>query len=423
MVTLRVMAVLAVICLWTTVADAQQVIVKADRYLDVTTGQYEAPAVIVIQDGQIQQIGGDLSTFADAKTIELPGATLLPGLMDMHTHLCYSIEGDWVHRGVKEGPADWALRGALHARITLQAGFTTVRDLGAGGFSDISLAKAIDNDFIMGPRMFPAGHALGITGGHVDRTGYAPSLGEQGPEQGTADGVDEVLQATRYQIKHGAKVIKISATAGVLSMEGPVGAQQYSYEEMKTIVEEAQRHGYRVAAHAHGSEGILAAVKAGVASIEHGSILTDEIMNEMKTRGTYLVPTSYLVDALDLDNLPPLIRKKAEHILPLARQSLEKAIAANVPIAFGTDAAVFPHGDNAREFAIYVKLGMSPADAIRTATIHAADLLGIDDRGQLKPDMLADIVGVYGDPLQDIKVLEQIGFVMKGGRVFKNEKP
>ena len=398
-------------------AVAQTVVVKAARYLDVESGQFVSPAVITIRSGMITSTSGE-GLPDDITEIDLGDRTLIPGMMDMHTHLCYSLEGDWVHRGVKEGPADWALMGAHHARITLMAGFTTVRDLGAGGFSDVSLSKAIEAGLVMGPRMVPAGHALGITGGHVDRTGYAPGLGEQGPEQGTADG-DEVLRATRYQIKHGAKVIKISATAGVLSMEGPVGAQQYSQQEMETIVEEAARHGFKVAAHAHGSDGIMAAVKAGVASIEHGSILTDEIIAEMIRRGTYHVPTSYLVDRLDLDNLPPLVRAKAEHILPLARESLKKSIAAGVPIAFGTDAAVFPHGENAREFAVYVKLGMSPIDAIRTATTNAADLLGVEDRGLIKAGYLADLVAVTGDPLKDISILEKIDFVMKDGKVYK----
>ena len=279
--------------------------------------------------------------------------------------------------------------------------------------------KAIDNGYVQGPSMFPAGHTLSITGGHADRTGYAPGIGELDPEHGTADGVEEVLRATRYQIKHGAKVIKICATAGVLSFEDSVGAQQYSEDEMRVIVDEAARHGLRVAAHAHGSAGILAAVKAGVASIEHGSILTDEIISAMKQRGTYHVPTSYLVDAIDLDNLPPPIRKKAEEILPQARESLKKSIAGGVKVAFGTDAAVFPHGDNAKEFAVYVKMGMSPADAIRTATVNAADLLGVVDRGQIKPELRADLIGVTGDPLADVTALESVDFVMKQGKVYK----
>jgi imidazolonepropionase-like amidohydrolase len=235
-----------------------------------------------------------------------------------------------------------------------------------------------------------------------------------------ADGPWEVVTAVRYQIKHGAQVIKTCATAGVLSMEGPVGAQQYTLEELRAMVDEAARHGIKVAAHAHGSEGILAAVQAGVASIEHGSVLTDEIIDLMIERGTYLVPTTYLADVIALDVLPPLVRAKAETILPLMRQSLERAIAAGVRIAFGTDAGVFPHGDNAGEFEVYVRLGMSELEALRTATVHAADLLGLDDRARLREGLLADIIAVPGNPLEDITVTEDVAFVMLGGRVIKH---
>ncbi len=402
-------------------SPAQTTVLQAARYLDVESGQYVSPARIVVENGKILAIN-PASLPDRAETIDLADMTLLPGLIDMHTHLCYDIEGEWVYRNVKEGPADWALRGARNARTTLLAGFTTVRDLGAKGFSDVSLMKAIDNGMLPGPSIFPAGHTLSITGGHADRTGYASELGELDPEHGVADGPEEVLRAVRYQIKHGAKVIKICATAGVLSFEGPVGSQQYSAEEMRVIVEEAARHGMKVAAHAHGSEGILAAVKAGVASIEHGSMLTDEIIAEMKKRGTWHVPTTYLVDALDLDALPPQIRAKAEYILPIARKNLEKSIASGVKIAFGTDAAVYPHGQNAKEFAIYVKLGMTPADAIRTATTSATDLLGVTDRGQIKLGLRADLIAVSGDPLTDITALESVTWVMKEGTVYKNSR-
>jgi imidazolonepropionase-like amidohydrolase len=223
----------------------------------------------------------------------------------------------------------------------------------------------------------------------------------------------------RYQIKHGAKVIKVCATAGVLSLEGPVGAQQLSEVELRTIVEEATRHGLKVAAHAHGAEGIIAAVKAGVASIEHGSILNDEAIRLMKERGTYLVPTTYLTQAIRLDSLPAPIRAKAEYILPRARQSLQLAIKSGVKIAFGTDAAVYPHGDNAKEFAALVERGMTPLEAIRTATVNAADLLGVNDRASIAPGLLADLVAVPGNPLENIRVLEDVRFVMKGGQIYK----
>jgi imidazolonepropionase-like amidohydrolase len=226
-----------------------------------------------------------------------------------------------------------------------------------------------------------------------------------------------VVQAVRYQIKHGAQVIKTCATAGVLSMEGPVGAQQYTEEELRAMVEEAERHGIKVAAHAHGNAGIKAAVRAGVASIEHGSELDTEAIALMKERGTFLVPTTYLVDRINLAVLPPLVRRKAETILPVARESLRRAIAGGVKIAFGTDAGVFPHGENAKEFAVLVRMGMPPLEALRSATLRAAELLGVSDRGTIAAGQLADLIAVPGDPLRDITVTERVTWVMLGGKV------
>src|SRR5215213_9351190 len=285
-------------------AQQQPIVVRAARMVDVTRGQLVAPAVVVISGDKIRSVGA-ADVPAGARTIDLGDLTLLPGLIDAHTHLTSDISGDWVTRSVRELPADAALRGARNARVTLLAGFTTVRDVGAGGFADISLMKAIDAGMVPGPRIIPSAHAIGITGGHCDETGWAPGVNELSWRDGVADGVDEVVKAVRYQIKHGARVIKVCATAGVLSFDATVGAQQLSDEEMRPIVEEATRHGLKVAAHAHGSQGILAAVKAGVASIEHGSMLTDEIIALMKKRGTYLVPTAYLLTAMPMDALPP----------------------------------------------------------------------------------------------------------------------
>ena len=366
-------------------ASAQETtIVRAARMLDVVRGELVSPAVLVVADGKIQSIGS-ANLPANAKTVELGDLTLLPGLIDAHTHLTFDVSGDWVTRSVTELPADAALRGAMNARKTLLAGFTTVRDVGSIGFADVSLMKAIDAGMVEGPRMIPSAHAIGITGGHCDDTGWAPGVNELGYRNGVADGVDEVVKAVRYQIKHGAKVIKVCATAGVLSFDATLGAQQLSDLELQAIVQEASRHGLKVAAHAHGTEGIIAAVKAGVASIEHGSILNDEAIELMKRRGTYLVPTAYLLSTFKFDSMPPRIAAKAREVIPLAQASHRRAIKAGVKIAFGTDAAVYPHGDNAHEFAVYVGYGMRPADAIRTATVNAADLLGVTDRAVIAP--------------------------------------
>ena len=397
-------------------AVAQDAVLRAERMLDVRSGEIVSPAVVVIENGMIAAVNPDNPPEI---TDDLGDVTLLPGLMDAHTHLSFQLEPGAFMRSVQETAADEALRGAQMARRTLLAGFTTVRNVGSKWFTGPALARATASGTIDGPEIIPAGWSLGTTGGHCDDTGWAPGVLERGPEQGVADGVDQVLRAVRYQIKHGARVIKTCATAGVLSFEASVGLQQYSNEELRAMVEEAARHDMKVAAHAHGPEGILAAVRAGVASIEHGSILHEEIFAEMKARGTYLVPTTYLVDVIDLENLPPPIRAKAEYVLPLARESLQGAIAAGVPIAFGTDAGVYPHGENAREFAVLVRLGMSPADAIRTATLHTADLLGLSDRGALEAGLRADIISVPGNPLQDITALERVQLVMKQGRIYK----
>ncbi len=392
------------------------IVLRAARMLDVRSGELTRPGVVVVEGERIRSLGGsDIPT--GARVVELGDMTLLPGLMDMHTHLNYDLLEGWTTRPAIETPELNALRGVPYARATLRAGFTTVRDLGASlGFADVALSHAIEYGWVEGPRMITSGHALSITGGHCEITGFAPNVLEGGPEQGVADGIDEVLKAVRYQIKHGAGVIKVCATAGVLSFEGPAGAPQYSVEELRAIVEEANRHGVRVAAHAHGTEGIKNAIRAGIHSIDHGSILDDEAIQMMLDHGTYFVPTLFQW-YLEYD-LPPELDEKNEYVKGFVDGSVRNAIAAGVKIAFGTDAGVFDHGLNAREFAAYVERGMSPIDAIRTATLNAADLLGVDDRGVLAPGLLADIIAVPGDPLENIRVLEDVRFVMKGGQIY-----
>lgn len=395
-------------------------VVRAARMVDVVSGRVVEHPQIVVRGGRIAQVATAQSPVpADALVIDLGELTLVPGLIDCHTHLSFSLEGDFVNRDVHEGPADAALHGAKNARTTLLAGFTTVRDVGSGDFVDVSLARAVERGEIDGPWIVPCGHAIGITGGHADQTGFRPGILTMDPLHGIADGPDECRKAVRAQIKYGAKAIKCVATAGVLSFEDSVGAQQLTDEELRAIVEEAGRHGLKVAAHAHGAQGVLAAVRAGVASIEHGSQLTDESIAEMKARGTYLVPTAYLRRAVDYDHLPEKLRAKAESIFPDAEASLARAIASGVRIAYGTDAAVYPHGGNAKEFAVLVAAGMTPADALRTATVNAADLLGQSDRGTIEQGKLADLIAVEGNPLEDVRVLERVQWVMHGGDVVR----
>jgi imidazolonepropionase-like amidohydrolase len=401
-------------------APPTPVLVRAARMLDVTTGRMLQNVTVVITGDRITAVN-PAAPPAGARVMDLGDVTLLPGFIDLHTHLSGEIGANTFVEPVLETNVDAAYKATRHARTTVMAGFTTVRDF--GGEITVALGRAVDRQDVVGPRVVPSRNALGITGGHCDVTGFAPGVLEQSPKEGVADGPWEVVEAVRYQIKHGAQVIKTCATAGVLSLEGPVGAQQYTYEELKAMVDEASRHGVKVAAHAHGVEGIKAAVRAGVASIEHGSVLDDEAIALMKQHGTYLVPTAYLRQRINMAVLPPLVRRKAESVLPLAEASNRKAIAAGVKIAFGTDAAVFPHGENAKEFAVYVKLGMTPLAALQSATSVAAELLGRDDRGTIAAGKLADLIAVPGDPLVDITATERVNWVMQGGRVIKDDRP
>jgi len=403
---------------------AETLVIEADGYVDVVAGRIVSPAVIVVEGDRIAAVNPAAKP-AGARTISLPGHTVLPGLMDAHTHLNYIIGEGWETEPVRFTTGDFALRALPHASKTLLAGFTTVRDLGTGlGFSDVALMHAIDKGWAIGPRVIPAGHALSVTGGHCDQsTGLGPGIAPPEFSSGTADGVDEVLKAVRYQVKHGARVIKICATAGVLSFEGPAGAQQYTIEELRAAADEAHRHGLRIAAHAHGTEGIVAASEAGIDSIEHNSMMTDEAAAILKKNGSFVVPNMHLIDTLKTTELPPALAAKQAYLGPLAVESFKRALRNGLKIAFGTDAGVFPHGDNAKELTARVRHGDTPLHAIRSATIVNAELFGTPDRGKVEVGLLADLIAVAGNPLEDIKLLEDVRFVMKGGVAYKQPAP
>lgn len=393
-------------------------VLKADRYLDVGAGRLVAPAVIVVRDGVIADVNPASVPAAD-EVITLPGLTLLPGLMDAHTHLSASVGRGWEYAGVTQTAADFALLAAVNARKTLLAGFTTIRDLGAPYFVDIAVARAIDGGLIPGPHVIAAGHGIGITGGHCDSTGLAPGVLSRGVESGIGDGPDEIGKAVREQIKYGARVVKVCATSGVMSHEANVGTQQLSDAELAAAVAEAKRHHLKIAAHAVGEDGIIAAARAGVDSIEHASLLTPAAASLIRDRGAFVVPTLYLFDAIDPAVLPPDLLRKGQAIRGASQDSFGLALREHLKIAFGTDAGVYPHGDNAKEFATRVRLGQPPLEAIRSATLYASELLDVADRGQIKPGLRADIVAVAGDPVADVRVLEQVAFVMKDGRVYR----
>ncbi len=395
-------------------------VIRAARMLDVQAGRLVAPMAILVRGERIEAVGV-AAIPPDAHVIDLGDVTVLPGLIDAHTHLTQDLyDRDWLLRTFTEAGPEMALRGARNAGLTLAAGFTTVRDVGSYFFADTALAKAIEAGWVEGSRMIASGYAIGITGGHADYTGFAPGILEVGPKQGIADGPAGLLEAVRYQIKHGAKVIKICATAGVMSFEGSYSNQQLSDEELRTVVEEAKRQGVKVAAHAYGPDGTLAAVRAGVSSIEHGIGLTDEALALMEQKGIYLVPTAYAFTGVGYDVLPSEQLVKAKAADAAAEASHRRAFRSRVKIAFGTDAGCFPHGQNAREFVALVGWGVQPLEAIRAATVNAADLLGTPDRGVIAPGKLADIIAVPGNPLEDVTRLQQVCFVMKGGVVVKS---
>jgi imidazolonepropionase-like amidohydrolase len=402
----------------------KHVVVHAGHLLDVKTGKLLSDQTIVIEDGKIARVGpsAEIKAPADAMLIDLSNATVLPGLIDAHTHLTMDPNFGYEELGISL-PRE-TLIGAKNARVTLEAGFTTVRDVGADGYTDVALRDAINAGDVPGPRMLVSGPALGITGGHCDNN-LLP-FEYHATSDGVADGIAAVQQKVRQNIKYGSDLIKVCATGGVVTKGDDPQASEYTLEEMKAIVADAHRLGRKVAAHAHGAQGILWASQAGVDSIEHGSYIDDAGIAEMKKNGTYLVPTLYLRDWFlanaEKNHVPDFYLVKAKAIMPAARQNIAHAFASGVKVAFGTDAAAYPHGLNAHEFAVMVKLGLSPLQAIQAATVNAADLLGWTGKvGSLESGAWADIVAVEGDPLKDVTTLERVKFVMKGGEVVRNE--
>ena len=420
-----VLATLAGMALTASAQAPKRTVIRAGRVLNVRTGELRANQAIVIEGDKISQIApsSEVTAAAGDATIDLPDATLLPGLIDMHTHLTFDLNS-LGYQGLSISTAREALHGARNARRTLDAGFTTVRNLGAKNYADIALRDAINDGDVIGPRIVASGPALGITGGHCDENLLPPAFHSQG--DGVADGVEGVQHKVREVIKYGAEVIKICATGGVLSKGDDPNASQYTLEEMKAIVADAHRLGRKVAAHAHGAQGILWASQAGVDSIEHGSYIDDAAIAEMKKNGTYLVPTLYLADWFLANaeqlHVPAEYIAKGRAAMSAARKNVGHAFSSGVKVGFGTDAAVYPHGLNAHEFAVMVKLGLTPLQAIQSATVNDADLLGWSDKiGTIEPGKWADLIAVDGDPLQDVTMLERVKFVMKGGDVVKNE--
>lgn len=409
-------------------AQSNTYVLRAARLFDGTSDALVEPGVIVVVNGMIQSVGSR-SVPSGATVLDLGDATLLPGFIDAHTHLTGDFNSDY--NGARlldlERPlSERAIRSTVNARKTLMAGFTTVRDLGSSDFIDIGLRNAINAGLVPGPRMLVSVHALGSTGGHCD-DGAGFRFGvlnhESRPEDGVINSPDEARYAVRFNIKYGADVIKTCASGGVLSPTDDVDAPQLSQAELDALVDEAHALRRKTAAHAHGAEAAKRAIRAGIDSIEHGTFLDDEALRMMHDKGVFLVPTLATRVGLAESKFPPLVQAKAERAVKQQDAMVKRAIALGVKIALGTDAAVYPHGDNALEFVLMAADGLTASQSLKAGTSSAAELLGLQDKiGMLKPGMAADIVAVPGNPLADIKLVQSVMFVMKGGSIYKNER-
>jgi imidazolonepropionase-like amidohydrolase len=404
----------------------QPVVIRAARMFDGTSDSVTSPGIVVVTGNRITAAGANAAIPANATVIDLGDATLLPGFVDAHTHLSgemgQSFIADFFANTFRHS-TEQAHYAAVYARRTLDAGFTTVRDLGSLDYIDVGLRNAINSGVATGPRMFVAIHALGATGGHGDSDPIPPSrIVHNTVREGTCNGAAQCLEAVRWQTKYGADVIKIMPSGGVLSLSDPVDAPAMTAEEIAAVVEEAHHLGRKVAAHCHGDTAAKMAIRGGVDSIEHGSFLKPDTLQLMKEHGTYLVATLSAGESIKHTQFPPAIRAKADAASAAVSEMFRNAVRTGVKIAFGTDAGVYPHGKNAGEFALMTNLGMTPAAALRAGTSVSAQLVGVD-AGTLAAGKLADVVAVPGNPLQDIRVTERVLFVMKDGVVTKHVKP
>lgn len=421
-------AALALACLAPLHATAADTALQCERLFDSRSGRMLGAHTIVVRAGKISEVKAGRVDVPGARPIDLSGHTCTPGWTDLHVHLGSQSSPRSYEEGFRLDDTDFALRGVNYARKTLMAGFTSVRDL--GGEAAPHLRDAINQGLIEGPRIWAAGKSIATTGGHADPTNgmnsaLAHLVGPPGPTEGVINSVEDARQAVRQRYKEGSDVIKITATGGVLSYARSGDAPQFTVEEVRSVVETAKDYGYRVAAHAHGAEGMKRAVLGGVTSIEHGTYMNDEIMALMKQKGTWYVPTiaagRFVAEKAKIDGyFPEVVRPKAARIGALIQETAGKAYRGGVKIAFGTDSGVGPHGDNAREFVLMVEAGIPAAYALQSATVHAADVLGVDDQGTIEPGKRADIVAMPGDPLADISVVMNVDFVMKDGVIHRN---